>query len=332
MNSKFLLSFIALLIVIVIAMDSCRHDSIAVEGPYATIYFNPEVLSIFKNNCAIPGCHDGSGEGRLMLLNSYDAISGGIQKFNPQGSRLYTAITATYGGNMPPKTPLSPSDRTKIRLWILEGALNNSYIDTTHHDTTVLKPVVEKYPVCFGRDIMPIISSNCSMVGSNVNCHDGLHEPRPLNNYSEIMVYIRSNNPNNTKLYQAITGIGEDPMPPASKFPIQKAYVDSIYSWISSGSKNDSCASICDTSKFTFSGQVSKIISTNCSGCHSGANAPKGVQLIDYKTISDAAKNGTLMNDLKHINNGPLMPPSGPLSTCEITVIQNWVNAKEPDN
>lgn len=317
MNIKSLLPLLILVLITGITMDSCRHDSVAVEGPFPTIYFTNDVLPIFQTNCATTNCHDGAGNVRLVL-NNYDGIIMEVQNGSPQGSRVYTAITTVYGGGMPPKKPLTESQRTVIRLWILEGALNNTKPDTTIQDTTAHKTVVQSYPVCFSRDILPIITSNCS------SCHNG------LKTYSSISQLVSAGNPSGSSLYRVINGSGEDRMPPSGQ--LSQSNIDSIYNWILAGAKNENCPALCDTTKFTFSGQVSQVISTNCSGCHSGASAQKGVQLVDYTTISAAAKNGTLMNDLKHINNGFQMPPTGPLSECDITVIQNWVNAGEPNN
>ena len=124
-----------LLIVIInlsFIINACRHDCITIDNStYPTIYFTNDVLPIFQTNCAVTGCHDGGSGSKKLTLNSYDNIIKEVQKGNPQRSRIYTAIIGTYGGNMPPSYPLTESQRTMIRLWIVEGAFNNSKPDTT---------------------------------------------------------------------------------------------------------------------------------------------------------------------------------------------------------
>ena len=85
---------------------------------------------IFYSNCVsfISGtttihCHDGQGEAQRRLdsyQNIYDAIE---TPGDPYSSPVYKAIIAKRGENkMPPSGPLSLDNRTKIRLWIEQGA------------------------------------------------------------------------------------------------------------------------------------------------------------------------------------------------------------------
>jgi hypothetical protein len=98
---------------------SCTHNADITNLP--EICFKRDVLPIYKNNCAKPGCHDGTGE--AGTFNNYPDISQSVVAGNPNSSRSYQAIIATWGENkMPPDQPLSLENRTIIRLWIEQGA------------------------------------------------------------------------------------------------------------------------------------------------------------------------------------------------------------------
>lgn len=120
---KIYLSLSLLIIITTISwITSCTHEANIADIP--EICFEGDVLPIFTNSCAISGCHSGGGgrESR-MALNNYADISQGVVPGNPNASRLYQTIIATWGENMmPPRQPLSLENRTIIRLWIEQGA------------------------------------------------------------------------------------------------------------------------------------------------------------------------------------------------------------------
>jgi len=99
--------------------SSCTHEADNTNLP--EICFDTEVLPVFKNNCAISGCHDGNGE--EMALTNYNQIREGVVPGNPNSSELFKAIITTWGENkMPPDQPLTQDNRTIIRVWIEQGA------------------------------------------------------------------------------------------------------------------------------------------------------------------------------------------------------------------
>lgn len=100
-------------------ITSCTHKADLTGIP--DVCFEGEVLPIFKTSCAIPGCHDGTGED-AGSLDSYTAIMRGIKPGSLSGSSIYNAITSTVGNKMPPDQPLSADNRALIRLWIQQGA------------------------------------------------------------------------------------------------------------------------------------------------------------------------------------------------------------------
>jgi hypothetical protein len=100
-------------------ITSCTHDADISSMP--EICFKRDVQLIIGTNCAISGCHDGTGE--AMPLTTYTEIRNEVEPGNPDKSPLYQAIIATWGENkMPPDQPLTQENRTIIRVWIEQGA------------------------------------------------------------------------------------------------------------------------------------------------------------------------------------------------------------------
>ena len=81
-------------------------------------------------------------------------------------------------------------------------------------------------------------------------------------------------------------------------------------------------ADICSTTPASFAADVLPIIQTNCakSGCHANGSGAGGVVLETYEQISAKAA---------RINQRALvektMPPSGPLSATQISIIKCWI-------
>lgn len=88
--------------------------------------------------------------------------------------------------------------------------------------------------------------------------------------------------------------------------------------------------SVCDTSVTTFMAVIDPIIASNCavSGCH----VPGGTGLGDYTAyagVKAAVDNGKIQNRAIDLKN---MPPSGPLSNCDILKLQKWINNGAQNN
>jgi hypothetical protein len=101
----------------------CIHK--ANISDYPDVCFNGEVLPVFLNNCAMTGCHDGFS-GEEMSLTNYTEIARNVKPGNAEKSELYQVITDKWGQGMPPDRPLSIENRVKIRLWIEQGAKENT--------------------------------------------------------------------------------------------------------------------------------------------------------------------------------------------------------------
>ena len=190
-----------------------------------------------------------------------------------------------------------------------------------------------KDSICFKEEILPIILSYCGKSG----CHDansGGGEANPLLSYSNVMNYVHPFNPNNSNLYQSITGNGQDIMPPSPNPPLSSAQIQLIYDWIMQGAKdNIDCGMGCDTTIFTLSGAVNPIMQNNCTGCHNGGTAGAGISLIGYANVMVEVNNGKLWGSVNHITGFYAMPVNGPmLDSCHIKQIKKWIDAGALNN
>jgi hypothetical protein len=300
---------------------SCTH--VANIANLDQVCFTGDVLPIFVNNCAISHCHDGGG-GEQMALNSYASIMRGISPGNPDASNLYKVIIAKWGFNrMPPNQPLSIANRTKIRVWIEQGANETTCTDPT----VIITPIPSTdytARACFTRDILPVIVSRCASTG----CHDAATHKKGYNytTYANIKASVSPGNPSSSRLYKVITTTsGEDKMPPTKSAQLTVAEKDSIRNWITYGALNENCGEKCDTvNTVTFSGAIWPVIQSSCLGCHSGTSPSGNVLLANYNNVAALAANGTLIASLKGTG-VPKMPVGGSLSDCRIRQFELWI-------
>lgn len=117
--------FLAAVFGISLLAISCKHDKTDIST-FKDTCFNTEVLPIFVNNCAMSGCHNAGGGESGFVLDSYSGIKEGISAGDPLNSEIYKVITNEWINMMPPKNPLTQDQRTIIRLWIEQGALETS--------------------------------------------------------------------------------------------------------------------------------------------------------------------------------------------------------------
>ncbi len=312
-------------VIIGINLLSCKHETVFPDN-FPEICFEREVLPIFRNSCAITGCHDGSGEDDYILTD-YLGISHSVASGKPYESEVYKAITAKSGDDrMPPDKPLSIENRTIIRLWIEQGARLTSCPDTTSKPADYVNP-----RACFSRDILPVLVSSCAMTG----CHDAVthEEDYIFAGYSTTLQAVRPGNPEESKLYEVITAPeGEDRMPPAPLSRLTSAQIDSIAAWINYGALDEFCGEACDTiNTVTYSATIWPVVNTYCTGCHSGTTPGGGVRLENYANVSAIVESGILMDALRG-NGVPKMPPAGSLSTCRIRQFELWINTGYPNN
>jgi hypothetical protein len=121
-DNKYLWHALLIIITTAFLIISCIHKTDITGLP--EVCFERDVLPVFKNNCAIPGCHDGGNRELGRALDNYNNIVNTVVPGNPDASSSYKAIVSKWGGNlMPPTHPISIENRTMIRLWIEQGAM-----------------------------------------------------------------------------------------------------------------------------------------------------------------------------------------------------------------
>jgi hypothetical protein len=90
---------------------------------------------------------------------------------------------------------------------------------------------------------------------------------------------------------------------------------------------------ICDTSLVTYSGSVNPVINAYCTSCHSGANAPLGIDLSTYAGVNSQVINGKLLASINHSAGVSAMPKNGiKLSACNISKIRIWITSGAKNN
>lgn len=92
--------------------------------------------------------------------------------------------------------------------------------------------------VCFERDVMLIINTNCNVPG----CH-GTGEAKSLGTYDEIYKLVTPGKPMASKLHKVITANSSlgNLMPPKPKARLSSAQIDILSLWILQGAKNNQC-------------------------------------------------------------------------------------------
>jgi len=93
--------------------------------------------------------------------------------------------------------------------------------------------------VCFDRDVMLIINSNCNMSG----CHGGGGEAPSLSTYDDLYRFVTPGKPVQSKLHKVITAHSDimGLMPPSPKQPLTSAQIDIISIWILQGANHTTC-------------------------------------------------------------------------------------------
>lgn len=316
---------------LVLLLNACKHspDEIAQPNPppddtttvcdSVNVTFAGTVWPILAAKCV--SCHNNtSGNNGNIDLNKYEDIA----RIAVSG-QLMGAIEHRAGYSAMPKggNKLSVCDIAKIGRWIA--------------DTTFTPPDPTGIPcdpdtVYFNMDLLPVLVSSCAKSG----CHDAAshQEGVILTDYNNVMATADINpfNPNNSKLYEAITEDGDDIMPPPPDAALTADQIQMVYKWIAQGAKNLHCDNMpCDTVNITYSGTIWPIILDNCKGCHTGASAGGGIQLVDFASIKAAGESGKLYGSITHATGYSAMPKNGAmLPDCYITQVRKWIESGYP--
>jgi hypothetical protein len=212
--------------------------------------------------------------------------------------------------------------RSTIAKWAVAAILMLAFLPSCTYDK--LQP-----DVCFESEVLPVFVTYCSTSG----CHNGsdLTAGYDLTNYNGIMQGIRPKSVAGSELLSAMTGGGEESMPPRSYPQPSSDQIATIKAWVKSGAANTTnCnAATCDTSGVaTYAAVVEPILQTYCVGCHSGGSPSGNVDLANFATLQQYALAGTIMGTITNASGYRPMPPNGSLlPACDIAKIKQWVNA-----
>ena len=80
----------------------------------------------------------------------------------------------------------------------------------------------------------------------------------------------------------------------------------------------------CDSTS-TWTADIRPLIQAQCVACHQGASAIGGLDLSSHASVQNSVLNGSLMDRIQRGAGDPLaMPPSGPLSNCNVAKVRVW--------
>ncbi|CAN5503474.1 hypothetical protein BH10BAC6_BH10BAC6_02760 [soil metagenome] len=249
----------------------------------------------------------------IDAVNVAWAMESGLGSISETG--LYTA----------PASLKSASARARILAMDKRDSTKRAWGIVDLRDPTWGPPVDTN--VCFTRDIMPLVLSNCSMAG----CHDGTgDEARSLLNYTDIKTYVRNGSngqpaASKSKLYTVLLPGASEPMP-RDRAPLSAAQIALIKKWIDQGAKNTSCVELtCDTTSVTYA-DIDKIMTTNCTGgCHSGVAPSGGIDLTMESIVRLQVTVGNLIATVEQQPGvGPMPKGGAKLTDCDIARIRTW--------
>lgn len=308
--------------------SSCRITSEEVVD-WEPVCFNTEILPVFQNSCGTTGCHDAGTAEKGYVYSSYEEIMKSIDPFFAEKSEAYKAIIGKTD-LMPPHNPLPKDQRTKIWVWIQQGAEETF----CQQDTFGLPVPIGVASVCFERDVLPVLRSSCGTTG----CHDATtaEDGVILTSYGSVMKkngLVKPFDPTESELYEVITKHpnDEDFMPPKPYAPLNQAAIDSIYNWIAKGALNEQCANTCDTTgTISYLANIQPVIQSNCISCHGSSNPYGGLKLTNYTETMNAIKNNNLLASVNHQTGASAMPPSYSISNCEIRTFELWAGQNYP--
>ena len=184
--------------------------------------------------------------------------------------------------------------------------------------------------VYFANSILPALTQYCAMSGCH-NAGTAANGVR-LTDYNSIMstADVRPGNPGGSDLYEVlVTSDPDKRMPPAGSTPMPDSLINLINLWIQQGAKNNACTPSCDTTLFGYQSVISRIIGSNCLGCHSGNNPSGGILLNSYDNVKAQCVNNKL-NTAIGWTTTKRIPPSAKMSDCNINLISKWKSNNYP--
>ena len=199
--------------------------------------------------------------------------------------------------------------------------------------------------VCFSRDVLPIFQNSCAMTG----CHSGGKRGFNATSYESIIKEVTPGNASKSKVYQAITSIYFNTMPPSPHTPLSKDQRTIIEVWINQGAKNTTCDSNSSPTPTSggpqnnvdstcFAQTIQPIFMSNCAvtGCHDPVTHQEGYDFSTYaslmsRTGSIVPFNPNASRVFNAINNNESddrmpPPPRSKLSSADIDALSKWIS------
>lgn len=221
----------------------------------------------------------------------------------------------------------------KTHLILFTGVCIIAMMLSCKHEIPVLPGPPGEEDICFETQVLPIFQSYCAKSG----CHDAgtASEGYILDSYNNIVARgIDEGNAAGSKIYEVLIEAGEDRMPQAPNDPLSAEQISIIAQWINEGAQNTTgCAPVCDSSSFTYSGDVKPILQTHCLGCHGGNAASGGfIPLGTYDDINAIISADILLPAIQHTGSYPMPKNGAKLNDCKIAIISKWIAAGAPNN
>lgn len=126
-----------------------------------------------------------------------------------------------------------------------ENTINNSDTtnlkDTTNNQDSTTTPTIYPYTIKYDVHVKPMLALNCVQ-----GCHNRSHaklDLRPKVSYRQLLTdgvsapYVDTAQPQNSIIYNHLTG--KYTLMPKDGPPLSQGKIDTIYTWISQGAKNN---------------------------------------------------------------------------------------------
>ncbi len=189
-----------------------------------TVYFASQILPLMTSSCAMSGCHDAISRREGIQMTDYANIMKIVRAGSPSNSKLYKSLVDSDPENKMPLPPIPYFTTAQVDLvykWILQGAKNNSCINTSTANCTTTN-------MSYSKDIQPIFASNCN------GCHNATAPSGGINltTYNGTIAI-------SARLVGSIThAAGYSPMP-TSTIQLNTCEINKISAWIQQGKINN---------------------------------------------------------------------------------------------
>jgi mono/diheme cytochrome c family protein len=174
-------------------------------------------------------------------------------------------------------------------------------------------------PLCFQRDVLPILNSNCAMSG----CHNSVSKASGIDvtTYAGAARIVRAGNATGSAMIREMNALA---MPPYPNMRVPDSLKNRLIAWINAGAANTTCAPAptCDTANVQYLRDIKPILQLNCVGCHQGTNAGGGLHL-DNDDNNDLLKEA-IYKTVAHTGKVVMPPNIAALTACDVAKIRVW--------